>query len=189
MVLNGNTYETEASTTYSTGTWGSDGCNPGNKQSEWLHCAGYFAYGGAGTPAPQPQPQPQTSLLKIFAAGEPANGVYPSMALLINGQQVHTFDDIRGDAGGRSFVEYSYSQTTPIDISQVRIVYTNDLYAGPGNDRNLRVDKVTIDGTSYETESNTTYSTGTWAQGSDCNPGNKQSEWLHCAGYFQYGSH
>ena len=38
-------YQSEAASTYSTGTWrSSDRCDGGYKRSDWLHCPGYFAY-------------------------------------------------------------------------------------------------------------------------------------------------
>ena len=41
----GNTvYQSEAPSTYSDGSWAAGSCAPGNKQSQWLHCGGYFKY-------------------------------------------------------------------------------------------------------------------------------------------------
>ena len=38
-------YQSEAPSTYSTGTWAAgSGCAPGYKGSEWLHCNGYLAF-------------------------------------------------------------------------------------------------------------------------------------------------
>ncbi|TWU34943.1 Dockerin type I repeat protein [Novipirellula artificiosorum] len=62
IVLDGVRYESEAPTTYSTGTWSSsNGCGPGNKQSEVLHCGGggYFQYDTSVQPAAQNQALPQ----------------------------------------------------------------------------------------------------------------------------------
>ena len=42
--VDGVRYETEAGSTYSTGTWASDSCAAGYPQSEWLHCNGFFQY-------------------------------------------------------------------------------------------------------------------------------------------------
>lgn len=380
IVIDGTAYETEAPSTYSTGTWANDtGCNPGNKQSEWLHCGGYFAFSGSGTPttpvenqAPQasithpvasttfkagdtisysgtgtdpedgslpqsnytwsvvfhhdththpfrdpvsgstsgsfdiPQrgdtsdniwyrihltvrdsqgkehttfrdvmprktqitvatqpaglevqldgqpktaphtftgvqgmirnlnvlsPQtmngkqyefvswsdsgaqnhdittpsatttytatfreiaatstPQTSLIKIFAAGTPADNVYPTLQLLIDNQVVKTFSDIRGNPFSRTFQELTYTHSTPVTASQIRLDYTNDYYdPGRNQDRNVAVDKIEISDVVFETEAPSTHSTGTWAPESGCNPGNKQSEWLHCVGSFRFG--
>lgn len=53
VVLDGVVYETEAASTYSTGTVnGSSDCLvSGYKQSEWLHCNGYLAYENNVSPA------------------------------------------------------------------------------------------------------------------------------------------
>ncbi len=43
--VNGKKYETEHSSTFSTGTWSrGQGCTDGNKKSEWLHCEGLISY-------------------------------------------------------------------------------------------------------------------------------------------------
>lgn len=45
IIVGGYTKETEASSTYSTGTWSaSNGCGPGFKKSEWLACNGSFIF-------------------------------------------------------------------------------------------------------------------------------------------------
>lgn len=66
--VGGRTFQTEASSVYSTGTYSSNnGCGGGYKTSETLHCNGYFNYsiGDAGLingdaqPSPVPEPQPE----------------------------------------------------------------------------------------------------------------------------------
>ncbi len=46
VVIHNVTYQSEASTTYSTGTWSSstNSCSRRYAKSEWLHCNGYFQY-------------------------------------------------------------------------------------------------------------------------------------------------
>lgn len=45
IIFDGFTKETEASSTYSTGTWSAtNGCGPGFKRSEWLACNGSFIF-------------------------------------------------------------------------------------------------------------------------------------------------
>ena len=62
----------------------------------------------------------------------------------------------------------------------------NDHYdSNAKQDRNLEVDYLKFGSTVYQSESSNTFSQGTWASGS-CAPGNKQSQWLHCNGFFQY---
>jgi hypothetical protein len=52
--IDGVIYESEASTTYSTGTWssGTGTCADRFAQSEWLHCNGYFHYLSSSIPIP-----------------------------------------------------------------------------------------------------------------------------------------
>lgn len=47
----GQRYETELESTYSEGSWTTDnGCAPGKKSTEVLHCNGFFRYNGADLP-------------------------------------------------------------------------------------------------------------------------------------------
>lgn len=142
----------------------------------------------ASTTPPAATSTPQTSLIKIYAAGTPADNVYPTLQLLIDNQLVKTFSDIRGNPFSRTFQELTYTHSTPVTAAQIRLDYTNDFYdPGRNQDRNVAVDKVIISDVVLETEAPTTHSTGTWAPDTGCNPGNKQSEWLHCGGSFRFG--
>ena len=82
-------------------------------------------------------------------------------------------------------------RTTTMSTASARmtcaVVFTNDLYDPVnGVDRNLRVDSITIDGVTYQTEHPTVYSTGTWQPEDGIVPGFRESEILHTSGYFQY---
>jgi glucose/arabinose dehydrogenase len=129
-----------------------------------------------------------TSDITIFAAGSPGGGVYPTMVLEINGQPVRWFVSVQGDPYARQFIQYHYVSPTPVSIDKIKINYINDWQEGTF-DKDLRVDKVVLDGVTYETEASSTYSTGTAVPGSDCVVGGyKNSEWLHCNGAFSYGN-
>jgi hypothetical protein len=81
-----------------------------------------------------------------------------------------------------TLTNYAYFPDSKIDDpSRIKVRFIND--RGP---RNLRVDYITINGTIHQTEASTTYSTGTWSADTGCGDGYKQSEWLHCNGYFHY---
>lgn len=108
--------------------------------------------------------------------------------LLIDEVPVATWTNIGGDASARTFVAQTYVHPVQVSHGQVRVAFTNDGLTGGGADRNLRVDAVSIDGQRFETEALSTLSTGTWRASDGCAPGNKQSEWLNCGGYFQYGA-
>ncbi|WP_146415271.1 DUF4347 domain-containing protein [Crateriforma conspicua] len=116
--------------------------------------------------------------ITIRAAGSTGE---EQMLLQIDETTVATFDSVSTE-----FQDYTFD-ATGIDADQVRVVFTNDLYEPEnGIDRNLIVDRITIDSTVYETESPEVFSTGTWLPADGIVPGYRQSETLHSDGYFQY---
>jgi hypothetical protein len=140
-------------------------------------------------PTPTPLPTPTVgSIIKIYAAGTPAQGVYPTMQLVLAGKIAKSFSNINGNPFVRPFREYTYTIPVPVKITpdQVRVAFTNDYYGGSGQDRNLIVDKINIDGVDYQSEASTVFSTGSWDPANGCSPGKKQTEWLVCNGYLEY---
>lgn len=173
ITLDAVVYESEHPSVFSTGTWTpTDGCTPGNKSSEWLHCGGHFQYNEL--------PPPVGSLIVIDAAGETGS---ERMELQIDGITVATFDNVGGDTGNRIFETFQYQHDSFVTVDQIRVALTNDTTEV---DRNLRVDGMTLDNVRYEAEDPATFSTSTWDPIDGCSPGNKQSEFLHCNGYFQF---
>jgi hypothetical protein len=140
----------------------------------------------SATPTASASATPQYSIIKIYAAGTPSDGVYPNMSLMVNGATVQVFKDVRGDPDMRDFRVFNYYSPTVFNIHNVRVRFLNDRFNGWGNDRNLVIDKVILDGVEYQTESQGVFSTGTWSMGNGCSNGYKQSEWLMCKGYFQF---
>lgn len=155
------------------------------------------------TPTPTPTPTPEGSpssdcptgeslingqcvpesatLIEIDALGTSVEDVYPEMALYVGSEVVKTFT-VTGD-----MTTYSYVHPSSLVENELMVKFTNDLYdPETREDRNLRVDKILVNGTAYESEDLTTYSSGSWKRSTQCEPGYKQSEWLHCNGYFQY---
>ncbi len=137
------------------------------------------------TTTPVTPPTNTASVIKVFAAGTPAQGVYPILELLVDDQVVATFTDIRGDANNRQFIENTYNSPTLVTPERIKIRYPNDVFIN-NEDRNVRIDKMTINGAAYEVEDPTVYSTGTWDPATNCAPGNKKSEWLQCGGYIGF---
>ncbi|WP_083435096.1 DUF4347 domain-containing protein [Rhodopirellula islandica] len=176
ITANGVTIESENANTFGTGTWQEeDGVAPGFRRSEWIHSNGYFQYTAPST----------TSSISIFAAGAENT---ETIELWIAGERAQTWQNIGGDVDTGEFVQLDFDADTTVDISQIQIRFTNDLYDADGViDRNVRIDRVELDGTSYQTEAEDVYSTGTW-QADGLTPGFKQSEWLHTNGHFQYGT-
>lgn len=128
------------------------------------------------------------SVITVYAAGTPADGVYPSLALSVNGIRVKQWDNIQGNPSQRSFQELSYYIPSNYAASQIKVEYVND-YTGvysATNDRNVMIDKIVVDGQNYESEDPSTYSVGSYTNDNGCNGGYKKGEWLQCAGYFLY---
>ncbi len=91
--LDGDRYQSEASTTRNKGTYTQGSCSTErSSSSEWLHCSGWFSYPVSGAPAAAPQPTVQTSSRTATSPAQsqsvtPArssNGRY-SIAQVING--------------------------------------------------------------------------------------------------------
>ena len=76
-----------------------------------------------------------------------------------------------------------------ISADDIRINFVNDVYdPSNGVDRNLRIDRIVVDGTTFETEDPSVFSTGTWKPTDGVTPGNRESEYLTNDGYFQFSS-
>lgn len=138
------------------------------------------------TASPTPLPSKDGSLITIHAAGTPLFRTYPTIALQINGSTVARWKNVRGDALNGVFELFTYVSKVPVSPSQVRVQFTNDGSISNVGDRNVRIDKIRIDGIDYQSESTSTYSVGSWSANDGCGGGYKASEWLHCNGYFQY---
>lgn len=147
------------------------------------------------TPSPSKTPTPTSvaggSLLKIYAAGSGARSIFPTVRLQLfesgTWKNVKDFKNVQGNPESGQFVALSYSHPRKVQPANVRVRFTNDFYDPTiGQDRNVRIDKIEIDGVSYQSESPTTFSNGSWRSSDGCKAGYKKSEWLHCNGYFQY---
>lgn len=108
------------------------------------------------------------------------------MQLLIDGSVVQTWDNVGGDAYAGVFETFTHD-ADGISADRVRVSFTNDLFDEVnGFDRNLRIDKITIDGVDYQTEDPSVFSTGTYLPADGVQPGFRENEFLHTDGYFQY---
>ena len=166
-------YESEAPTTFSTGSWlAEDGIVPGFGRSETLNANGFFRY---AEPTVEP---PVENQIQIAASGSEGG---ETMALVIDGETVQTWDVTTTQA------VYTYQASSGVAIEDIRVEFTNDVYDPDNNiDANLNVDYLQLGDTRYETEAPTTFSTGTWLPADGVQPGFRQSETLHVNGYFQY---
>jgi hypothetical protein len=170
--IDGTIYESEASTVFSTGTWdNATGCGPGNKQSEFLHCSGYFQYG---------VPAPLSSTVVVRAAGTTGEEL---VRLSVDDRPVADYRLTK------TMNNFTYRHRGPaLQPGQVRIDFLSPGSNAQGAIRKARIDRVTMNGSVYQTEAPQVYSTGTWSTGAGCNPGFKRSEYLQCQGYFQFGA-
>ncbi len=75
---------------------------------------------------------------------------------------------------------YVHSPGT-LAVESLELRFVNDSV-----DRDVRIDYVEVGGTRLESEDPSTRSQGTFATGTGCDEGNKESEWLHCGGWMRF---
>ena len=83
------------------------------------------------------------------------------MELLIDGIPVQSWNNIGGDFFNRVLESFSYTASSALSPDRIRIAFTNDLYEPGVIDRNLRIDRIQINNTLFETEADTVFSTAT----------------------------
>ncbi len=90
--------------------------------------------------------------------------------------------------GSMSLSAIPFWQDFPIEVpastqaSQVIINYINDT----GIDRDVRVDRITLHGSVFETEAAGVLTTGGWGNGANCGTGYFEVDYLACAGGIRY---
>ena len=175
-------FDSEHPTVRSLGSWANGSrCREGTFNTEFLACNGWFQYaddggvdqGSAGPPTTGDSPRTSVEFRALGSTGQ------EQVELQIDGETVETF------ALTSSMETYSHEHLGA-EPESIRLEFVNDLFS-PSVDRNVRVDFLRVDGEVMQTESSEVLSTGTWDSASGCSPGNKRSEWLHCAGYFEFG--
>lgn len=130
---------------------------------------------------------PETvSQVVVKAAGTPAAATYPTLQLQVNGVTMKTFFNVQGNAQAGEFNEFTYNSPTSLLGEEVKVVYINDGVDPQGNDRNVRVDSISIDGNIYQAEAPTVVTEGSWNATTGCDLRVATSEWLHCNGYFKF---
>jgi parallel beta-helix repeat protein len=144
---------------------------------------------------PQPQQTAGTnqSEITIYAAGQPAKGIWPKLGITVIGEQTGDIVNIIT----RDVRAYTYTPRNNAQVKQLQFNFINDYYEQQkdiyGNvtrsiDRNLRIQKVVQNGTTYNTTDDDTYSQGSWTASNGCSStGFLRAEWLHCQwGYFRF---
>ena len=195
MSIGGERFDSEHPTVRSSGAWANGArCREGTFNTDFLACNGWFQYADDGgvaapelAPAPQPQrepePEPEPELaptsqrIEVRAVGTTGE---ERIELQVDGETVATFELTR------QMASYLYEPSGGVDGDEVRVEFVNDGRTARGADRNARVDFIVVDDETYQSEDPSVFSTGTYLSSSRCAPGAKQSEWLHCNGYFSY---
>ncbi|MFN3189228.1 MAG: PQQ-dependent sugar dehydrogenase [Aureliella sp.] len=119
------------------------------------------------------------SQVRIRAAGEEGGEAYE---LFVEGERVES------GAVTTQFQDIVYQAADTVTANDVRVAFTNDRYEPEnGIDANLVVDYLDLDGRIFETESENTFSTGTWVEPEGIQPGFGRGDTLHSNGYFQFG--
>ena len=118
--------------------------------------------------------------IDMFVAGSTGQ---ENFDLQIDGQTVASFTNV--DQTQRVF---TYDTDAKLTADNVRIAFTNDAgFSGP-TDRNLVVDRIRVDGVTYQTENASTFSTGTWRAQDGVTSGTGRGDTLHTNGFFQFSN-
>ncbi|MFK7770075.1 MAG: carbohydrate-binding domain-containing protein [Mariniblastus sp.] len=126
------------------------------------------------------------STVNVFAAGVTNQ---ETIELKIDDAVVQTWTNVGGDAYGGQFVQLNYTTAQDINPGQIKLEFTNDLFNEATNtDRNVRIDRIVVDGVTIQTESPDVFSTGTWKPEDGVVAGFRESEFLHTDGFFRYPS-
>jgi hypothetical protein len=132
------------------------------------------------------------STVTIYAAGEVGDEQMQLIGFDDTGEIVlQSWDNVGGDANNGVFNTFTYSDGIDghsLDVVDFGIRFANDLYSPEeGIDRNLRIDRIELDGVTLQTEGYDVFSTGTWKPEDGVQEGYRRSEYLHANGdiYFE----
>ncbi len=156
----------------SLGNWNGSDCGQGYRNSPWLHCNGWFDILSGGDEPPPPPPE--EGIVAAFV-GQGTTGA-ERVGFEINGEVAASWELSTTDERYEVILP-----DQPIDSAQV--VFLNDAVTEAG-DRNVRISSIELDGTTYDPrdlESKGSYN------GVDCGIGFRNSNWLHCNGWFDLG--
>jgi uncharacterized delta-60 repeat protein len=130
------------------------------------------------------EPRMMLSSVQIFAAGQTGT---ETLELKINDVVEATFENVGGDVETRQFERLSFTTDRVLTADDIRVEFINDLYrASDGFDRNVIIDRIVVDGVTFQTESDYVYSTGVWRDGGVSDAGFLNTEELNINGSFFY---
>ncbi|GIW59942.1 MAG: hypothetical protein KatS3mg087_1008 [Patescibacteria group bacterium] len=131
------------------------------------------------TPSASSNSIPSSSnTITVYASGTIAQNEYPHMRVWMDGSFVS--DDIVVNKSTVAATVASYFINYPsVSPHKIRLYFTNDKISNnPHQDRNLRIQKINIQGRDYLTASADVYSVGS-CDSSGCGAGFKRNEWIH----------
>jgi hypothetical protein len=175
--VNGTTYQTEASSTYSLGFWNAaNGCNnAGFLANSLIHCDGYFHY--LATPTTTPIVVRARS---VNSAGASFRIEIMNGSAATGGTVVQSSNDFTNLS--TNFADYTFNATGSVNPNRIRVRYLNDMTA-----YDFESDYIVVNGITYQTEAASTYSLGFWNAANGCNnAGFLANSLIHCSGYFHF---
>lgn len=126
------------------------------------------------------------STVTIFAAGATGN---ESLDLIVDGEVAYTYENVGGDIDSRTFDVYRFDANNEFSVDDIQLRFTNDLYdPEKGIDRNIVVDKIIVDGVTYETEDPSTFADAWWGDGRFQRNGNFETERMNVNSTFSFSS-
>lgn len=124
------------------------------------------------------------SSVEIFAAGETGTEAFN---LLLDGNVVQTFQNVGGNFEARQFERFVFDANGPVTADRVEIEFINDSFdANTGRDANLFVDRIVVEGNTFEAENSETFHTGLIDNGQFVGPGFLQTEVLNLNGRISF---
>ena len=142
-----------------------------------------FLFAAGAAPSVGAQTDAQTSTLVAHAAGSTGTELLELQVdgVTISAELVPATGNVFSNAATTTPVEFDVP--AGLDYGQIRLAFNND-GSVEGVSRDLRVDRIELDGTTYETNDMVIESTGSFSEGT-CRQGFLQSNVLACNGWFQ----
>ncbi|MEM6469381.1 MAG: carbohydrate-binding domain-containing protein [Planctomycetota bacterium] len=168
--IDGRAFEAEDDSTFATGTWNPDNnaTVPGFREDEWLHANGFLQFADQNA-----------TTIEVKASGT-------------TGEELIRVTSRGGEIASWQLSTETETYTVSVDrllntsSDEIRIEFLNDLYLPELSvDRNVLVDQIQLNGIVFETNSEDTYSTGTWTEADGLTSGYLRGSILHANGYLQ----
>ena len=171
--IDGQRFQTEASTTFSTGTYANGGVTPGFFESQILHTNGVFSFGAGGNTGGG-----GGDTIQVVARGDEG---FEQFVISSNGVELGS------GTVSTQFQTFTFNTNGFTAGSDLRIDFVNDVFdPGNGIDTNLIVDSVTINGDTRQVEDASTFGFGTFIDSiGGFAEGFHFSETLHTTGFFE----